>query len=452
MKNKILFDFSDQRSRNALFNSISSLAIKGASLVTGFFLVPISLNLIGKEYYGIWVVILSTMNWIFYLDIGLGNGLRNEYAIAISQNDLIKRKKLVSTSYIFGSFLILILMIFFILFYSSINWNFLLNTDLLVNEDFQFLAIFIVFTFLLRFLLQLVNYILLAEQKSAVTSLFPFISNFLILMSLIAFDYLNIDFISSFDFLVLVSCIVPFLVVLIYNFYFFIKSHRLIVPDFSFFDFSLLSNLYSVGLKFFFLQVSSIVVFSFSNILIIQLLNEKAVSDYNIVFQLFSYVTTFFMILISPYWSAYTEAFFKGDFSWMRKTFKFMNMLWVGVIVMVLVLLVFSRIILKVWIGDQVDPSNFFLVLNAVYVILYSHMAIHNQIVNGLGKIFLQLRIAFFTTLIFVPLSFFLISYFALGLNGVLLAMICCMLPYNILISWQVKKIIHLNAYGIWNK
>ena len=442
----------DQRSKAVYLNSAKSLLIKGLSLITGFFLVPVQLDLIGKEHYGIWVSIVSLMNWIFYLDIGLGNGLRNEYAIANSNNDFLKAKKLVSTSYITIFFFISFLMIIFFGLNAHLNWNILLNTNLFNNHEINCLIFFVVFSFLLRFLFQLVNFILLAEQKSYIGSFFPFISNLLVLLSIIVYNNSEMNIIDSFTYLVFMSSLIPLLVVVVYNFYFFLFSHKHLYPSFSFFDFSLLRNLSSVGIKFFLLQISSIVIFSLSNLIIIHLLDENSVSDFNILFQLFGYITTFFMIIISPYWSAYTDAYYKGDYKWMMKTYRYIKKIWLYLILLVVLLLVNSRFILNIWVGDQVRPSTIFLFLNALYVVLYCHMAIHNQIVNGIGRVFLQLRIAMFTTLIFIPLSFVFIKQFSLGLNGVLLSIIACMLPFNILISLQVKKILNFTAHGFWNK
>jgi O-antigen/teichoic acid export membrane protein len=388
------------------------------------------------------------MNWIFYLDLGLGNGLRNEYAIANAKNNHCVTRRLVSTSYISIFFFVSFLAIIFLVVNPYLNWNVLLHTGLYSN--FNLLIYFIVFAFLLRFLFQLINFILLAEQKSYVTSIFPFISNFLIICFLYIYKNAELKIIDPFTFLVVVSSLIPLLVVFIFNLYFF-YNHRDLWPRFTNFDFSLLQNLFLNGIQFFFLQVSSIVIFALSNIIIIYLLDGSSVADYNIVFQLFGYITTFFLIFISPYWSAYTDAFHKGDYKWMKKTYSYIKRVWLLVILLSVLFLLNSRFILNLWVGDQVKPSNHFLILNAVYVVLFSHMAIHNQIVNGIGQISLQLRIAFITTLVFVPLSYVFIKYFSFGLNGILLSMIFCMLPYNILISLQVKKLLRCSAATSYN-
>jgi len=433
----------DSRSKIVNFNSRISFLIKGFSLIIGLFLVPIQLDLIGKANYGIWLSISSIMNWIFYLDLGLGNGLRNEYAIANAKNDQFLTKKLVSTSYISIFFFVLFLTICFLVVNPYLNWNVLLHTAL--NSNFSILIYFVVFSFLFRFLFQLINFILLAEQKSYIMNIFPFISNFLIICFLYIYKTAELKFIDSFTFLVLVSCSIPLIVVFLFNLYYFL-NHRDLRPRITNFDFSLLETLFLNGIKFFFLQVSSIVIFTLSNIVLIHLMGGGSVADYNIVFQLFGYITTFFMIFISPYWSAYTDAFHKGDYIWMKKTYIYIKKVWLFVILSSLIFLVCSRFILNLWVNDQVKPSTFFLVLNAVYVVLYTHMAIHNQIVNGIGRISLQLRIAFLTSLIFVPLSYVFVKHFSFGLNGIMLSMIFCMLPFNILISFQVKKLLRSSS------
>ena len=48
---------------------------------------------LGDEKYGIWATILSFISWIYYCDLGIGNGLRNKLASTIVIGDKEASKK-----------------------------------------------------------------------------------------------------------------------------------------------------------------------------------------------------------------------------------------------------------------------------------------------------------------------------------------------------------------------
>ena len=78
---------------------IGSVFVKGLSILVSLLLVPITLNYLDSEKYGIWLTISSVIFWFGFLDIGLGNGLRNKLAEALAGGDLKLAQKYVSTSY-----------------------------------------------------------------------------------------------------------------------------------------------------------------------------------------------------------------------------------------------------------------------------------------------------------------------------------------------------------------
>ena len=71
---------------------IYSFGIQGLSILIGLLYVPLLLNYLTQEKYGIWLTLTSILGWFSYFDIGLGNGLRNKLAesIALGNNRLEK--------------------------------------------------------------------------------------------------------------------------------------------------------------------------------------------------------------------------------------------------------------------------------------------------------------------------------------------------------------------------
>lgn len=52
------------------------LFIKGGSILVGLLLVPLTLEYVDSESYGIWLTLSSMVAWISFFDIGINNGLK----------------------------------------------------------------------------------------------------------------------------------------------------------------------------------------------------------------------------------------------------------------------------------------------------------------------------------------------------------------------------------------
>ena len=76
-----------------------SLILQGIGIVISLLYVPLLLNYLTQEKYGIWLTLTSILGWFSFFDIGLGNGLRNNLGEAFSSNNLSLGKKYVSTTY-----------------------------------------------------------------------------------------------------------------------------------------------------------------------------------------------------------------------------------------------------------------------------------------------------------------------------------------------------------------
>ena len=61
------------------------------------------------------------------------------------------------------------------------------------------------------------------------------------------------------------------------------------------------------------------VLFSTDNFIISKLFGPEEVVPYNIAFKYFSIITMVYSILLTPYWSSFTEAYTKNDFVWIKK-------------------------------------------------------------------------------------------------------------------------------------
>ena len=79
---------------------IANLVSKVISIVFSLSLVPLLLNYLGVEGYGIWLTIYAFVGWLNMFDFGLGNGLKLKLTEAFSKKRNKDIIKLISSSYI----------------------------------------------------------------------------------------------------------------------------------------------------------------------------------------------------------------------------------------------------------------------------------------------------------------------------------------------------------------
>ena len=134
-KLKSFVNSGSERSRNVKKNAVGSLLIKVFSMVIDFAKVPILLSYLDSERYGLYVTIASIVYWTHNFDFGLGTGLRYKLTSAISNFDYGYGKRLVSTAYYSMSGIMTILLLILLPVIVLLNWNNLLNTTLIPNQE-----------------------------------------------------------------------------------------------------------------------------------------------------------------------------------------------------------------------------------------------------------------------------------------------------------------------------
>ena len=87
-------------------NVLYSFLIKGWGAFIIFLSVPVTLKCLGEYSNGVWLTISSLLVWIDQMDIGLGNGLRNKLAIFMAENNYVKAREAVSSTFFMLIFII----------------------------------------------------------------------------------------------------------------------------------------------------------------------------------------------------------------------------------------------------------------------------------------------------------------------------------------------------------
>lgn len=226
--------------------------------------------------------------------------------------------------------------------------------------------------------------------------------------------------------------------------------YNLYKPSFKFVDWSRVKDLFNLGVKFFFVQIASILLYQTNNIIISQLFGPEMVTPYNVAFRYFSVLMMGFSIIVAPLWSAFTEAWVKQEIYWIKNTMNKLIKIWFLFLVLGIALLYSSNVIYNFWIGNTLKIPLEISVLVFIWVLINIWNGIFSQFLNGIGKIKLQLIIGILSGLINIPLA--LVLGKVIGISGILLSNIFVLIFSCYIYPLQYYKIINFKAHGIWAK
>ena len=435
------------RSIKAKKNILAGFLIRGGSIIISLFLVPLTIHYINPNQYGIWITLSSIIGWFSFFDIGFGHGLRNRFAESVAKGDHNQARIYVSTTYAILSIIVFVVLVLFFLINPFLNWSSILNAPINMKGELSLLALIVFVFFCLQFILQLMTTVLTANQQPAKASLFPFIGN---LLSALVIWVLTKTTSGNLIYLGIVYSSIPVVVLLLSTIWFYSNKYKAYAPAFKYIRFNYTKDLMSLGIKFFLLQIAGIVLYQTSNIIIAQLFGPAEVTPYNIAYKYLSVITMITAIIMTPFWSAYTEAWVKKDIEWIKNTFKKLKKIWIGLAILTAIMVAFSNVVYRLWVGKEIVVPLILSMTIGAYVIVNAWNVIYCLFFNGVGKVKLQLYTSILDMILHIPLAIYLGK--KIGPAGVILSVVI-LTSFNMI--WtviQFNKIINNRATGIWNQ
>lgn len=435
------------RSRQAFKNSMASVLVKSGNIMLSFILVRITLGLLNDEKYGIWTAISSLVTFASFFDIGLGNGLRNRLTEAVAKQDYETGRIYVSTAYVLFAGIQLVLLLVACVVIYVVDWTYVLNVRL-SNSYISLLVLVTLVGFCLKLMLDTVSYVLLALQKTALSNTIYLIINLGLVSGIWLLGLGHYNNLLSVS---IMSAVVPVVVLIAFSFYYYREQLRDYAPSLRAVDFSVRPKLMSLGLKFFIIQLAGIVIFYTDNMLISKLFGPKSVTEYSVVFRYYNAINSFFFVIISPFWSAFTEAYAKNELAWVKTSYARLKRSWLVILLAITVMLLLSTKVYQIWLGPTFKTSWSLNVLMALFVLVSCWNNITVTVINGFGKVKMQLFTALAGAVINIPLCVYLGRTLGLGNRGIIIASIISLLLGTLLGTIQADKLVSRTAKGLWS-
>ena len=428
---------SQARSHNYLHQVKGSAVFKGLAVACTFFAIPLMIHYLGQEQFGVWSTLLSVLTWVSFFDLGLGNGLRNKLAEALANDQPEEARSYISSAYSLIGIISFILFVCIVIAAFSVSWQAVFNTELLSEETLRYAILITGLSITVNFWLGLINSVLNAVQKTAVVVLGQFLFNALTLFLVYV---LTMTTNASLLYLAIAygGSMVGTNILLSRWFY---KKNMIFLPKLSV-DFSHVRPLLSLGLQFFVLQIAVLVIFATDKILITQLFGPEFVTPYDVIFKLFSVISIIYGLITAPLWSSYTDAYHRSDFVWIKGVLRKQFLIFGGIVLAVGCLILIAKQVIAVWIGGDIVVSLPLVVSMGFFILISTWNNIFALLLNGIGKIRLQIYSAVFAMFMNIPLSIYFTQYLGFGVSGVVLATCASLSLFAMIGPIQVRSIL----------
>jgi len=429
---------------------ISHTAVyRGVNILVSFVYVPLLLNYLEPERYGVWLTLIAVVNWITIFDLGLGNGLRNKLTEALAHEDYSLARTYISTTYAIIVIIFLPLMPLFYVISKFIDWSFVFNTSIIEPGELLILVNIVFTLFCMRIIAKIIGAVFKAHQKPAMENLVVAVSSFVSLACVFVLTK-----IQPTPNLILLGSVIAGIPVMMYtalSLYIFATRYKKICPAVKYVDFQYKNVLLKLGAQFFIIQFTYTVIYSTYNIIILHLFGSSEVVRFNIAFKLFSVPIMLYTIMLSPVWSAVTDAYVRKDYDWLKVTLKRLNIFSLLMLGFTAVLLLFSSYIYRLWIGTEIDIPFHLSAGLAVYTGIFVMAAPYSSFVNGFGRMKLTTSVSVADIILFYCGIFVLARAFNSSLT--IAAALCITSLFGFTVRYiQTHKILNKTATGIWAK
>jgi O-antigen/teichoic acid export membrane protein len=408
-----------------------------------FTTIPLLLNYLEKEQYGIWVTIFSLVNIVFFVDAGIGNGLKTKLTESLSNKNYKLAKTYISTAYISISLISLIILSIGIVIIYSINLNELFNTLVLSNTELRKILLVTLTLVISGFILNLYKSFYYANQQASKVEFALLIYQIIILI----FITILLNFFQRS--LLLIAFLYGFsniIIGVIFTILFF-RRNNTIKPSIQSFSKEKVKDLMGLSLAFFVIQLCMIVIFTSDNLMITNLIGPKEVANYDIVYKLFQVIITISVITIDPFWALFTDAYQKQDFNWIKKTILKLNKIFLLFILLVVFFYYSSESIIKLWIQRDLNFQENLIFYMSIFILIRVYGIIYMTFLNGIGKVKLQMYLYIFGAIINIPLSIYFVKQLNFGSSGVILGTIISVIGLSVILPIQTFKIIKNNPH-----
>jgi len=408
-------EHTSQRNTRLLLSIATSVLAKFISIGSTLITIPVTLNYLGAESFGVWMVISGVVGFMSFSDLGIGMGLQNALSKACGQDDHISPRHYIINAYLIVAALascsaLLLLAMFTLL---PVENLFKIADNHLLSNAVTALK-YSLLAFLFGMPVALIQRILGGLQKTYVANNVVLMGSVLSLIAILSAVHFDLGLVG----LSVLFVLSPTITLLLYSLYFFYKNAEF-RPKLSNISKHYVNPIVSAGVWTVFVQIIYTAKMNIPTMIISASLGLLAVAEYSVAQKLTGLASTMIGMALQPLWVVYGEAYHRGDRKWVEKTLK-------KSIKLVLLLTVSAAIafqfigqpLIALWLGGEVLPSRLLIGCFSLWMIASTINVCFAMLLNGTGNFRNQSVFSF----VFVGLALALILSFTndIGVAGVI--------------------------------
>jgi O-antigen/teichoic acid export membrane protein len=431
--------------RRRIFKAVSSGS--AAKLLTGgvsFLTLPLAVRYLGAEKYGVWATITTTAVWINLLDLGVANTLTNEISRAYALKDKEAARRYFTNSLVLTVAVASLVGVLFTGLMRYINWGeaFNIGPNVSASEVGRTVVAAVCLT-LLGLPCNLVSKLLAGYQElhrhsvasagGAIASLIGLALGITLHVSMPTLYVMSLGCVSC-------ASLVVMLVVL--------WQKPWLLPRPSALELHSMRRVLDSGSSFFLIQVAAVVVFSSDNLIVSHYLGAAEVTPYSVTWRLAGLAALAQSLIFPALWPAYAEAYAKRDFQWVRRTFA---MTLKGIVVLNVVcatgLVLFGRVVIRLWAGPAAVPGTYLLVAMAVWIVVNGFMSVESCLLAAVNRTRAQALLSIGAAGLNIVLSVLLVRHIgATGVIGgtVLSYLVVLVVPQTLIVRSVWRRELHV--------
>lgn len=375
-----------------LKNTLYAFIIKGLSLLISFFTIPAFVKYFDNNtYLGIWYTLLSVIIWFLTFDLGIANGVRNELVIALTKNDRLQAKRIISSGFAIniGISIIITLILLSCIQMLDLQCFFNIDNNIITEDTLVISTSLVVVAIMTRFALTFISSIFYALQRSSVNNLISLVVSILQLLYVLCFHYKdpNEAMINISLAYILISN-VPIIFAGIYVFCTNLKDCK---PEYKYIRNDIIKSILSIGSIFFICQILYMLIVNTNEYLITKFYGADYTVDYTFYYKLTSIISMLVMLALTPIWSIVTKAMEEKDYKWLLSLYKKIKIFGILLFLLQLLIIPFLQIIMDLWLGVNSIKVNYLTALAfALFGGWFTYSSMLSTIVCGLAQMKLQ--------------------------------------------------------------
>lgn len=309
---------AEKRSKRIKWSAIAGLVSSGTVACVSFFSAPITINYLGKDLYGVWVIITSFLFWAQLFDFGILNGLTNALSEALGKDDYESARSYISTAFLITLLISSLGIVVWCAVSLHIPWSQWIKVDTVQQGILLKNGICIIgclFLATLPFLLS--QKILLSAQKLYIAHAISFIAYLLTLLALL------IGVHSHFT-LCQLLLIINGLPLIWHAFCCCVLMRKIPWARFSLYFVKLraLKRVAQSSLPLLLIQMIQIITSQMIPILIASVTTLKDVADFGILWKMYLFISLVTANVSLAHNPGFRDAYERGEIEWIKKALK----------------------------------------------------------------------------------------------------------------------------------